>query len=86
MPTPEGIRGQAVPTLAELGISTDQDFECGGEDAAGQLLAGFVRHGLAGYPVARDVPCQPGTSMLSRHLHLGTISARLAACRTPMSS
>ena len=73
---PEGARGEALPTAAGLEFSTDQTFATGGEDAAQDLLRVFLRDNVGGYHEGRDVLAEAGTSMLSRHLHLGTLSAR----------
>jgi deoxyribodipyrimidine photo-lyase len=47
-----------------------------GEQAAISRLHAFIDGALARYAVARDLPDQQGTSMLSPHLAFGEISAR----------
>ncbi len=47
-----------------------------GEAGAARRLAAFLNSGMADYAEARDRPDQPGTSMLSPHLHFGEISPR----------
>jgi deoxyribodipyrimidine photo-lyase len=46
-----------------------------GESGARDRLARFLADGISVYATARDRPDQPGTSMLSPHLHFGEISA-----------
>ncbi|MDO9416969.1 cryptochrome/photolyase family protein [Pararhizobium sp.] len=45
-----------------------------GEEAALERLDAFIDESLKGYKVARDVPAESGTSLLSPHLALGEIS------------
>ncbi len=45
-----------------------------GEHAAHERLAAFVLKAVHGYDVGRNQPGQPGTSMLSAHLHWGELS------------
>ena len=45
-----------------------------GEPAAHDRLAAFVAKAVHGYDTGRNLPGQPGTSMLSAHLHWGEIS------------
>lgn len=47
-----------------------------GEAAAQERLNEFMEGRVAGYAAARDVPAEPGTSLLSENLTLGEISAR----------
>ena len=47
-----------------------------GETGAAVRLHGFIERSLGGYATGRDRPDQPGTSMLSPHLHFGEISSR----------
>lgn len=68
--------GTPLPTLEELGLSLSAEIESGGERAARQRLDAFIACGLLGYADRRDLPGQPGTSRLSAHLKLGTISPR----------
>jgi len=73
---PEGVTGDTLPTAADLRFATNQTFECGGEDAAQKTLHEFVKSKIDSYDTARDILGEDGTSRLSRHLHLGTISPR----------
>ena len=76
VPTPHDVRGDALPTAAELKFRSGQSFEMGGEDAAQALLKEFLKTKIDGYDAARDLLAEDGTSKLSRHLHLGTLSVR----------
>ena len=53
----------------------------GGEVQAGRTLDAFVESRLAVYAADRDAPARNGTSVLSPHLHFGTISARTLRAR-----
>lgn len=48
-----------------------------GEAGARRCLNRFLKKGIVGYKVGRDVPSQPSTSKLSPHLHFGEISPRI---------
>ena len=73
---PEDAKSDALPSAKDLKFQTAQTFECGGEDAAHRLLKAFLKDKAQNYDAARDVLSEDGTSLLSRHLHLGTLSAR----------
>ena len=45
-----------------------------GEAAAADRLKAFVAKTVHGYDIGRNIPGQPGTSMLSAHLHWGELS------------
>jgi len=45
-----------------------------GEQGAEHAIERFLREGLAGYDLYRDLPAERGTSRLSPHLHFGEIS------------
>jgi len=47
-----------------------------GEDAAHARLRAFLAKSVNGYDVGRNLPGQPGTSMVSAHLHWGELSPR----------
>ncbi|MCC6396814.1 MAG: deoxyribodipyrimidine photo-lyase [Bacteroidetes bacterium] len=47
-----------------------------GDEAPGKRLARFLRTSLAFYDIRRDLPAADGTSKLSHHLALGTLSPR----------
>ncbi len=76
VPVPENIQSDALPSAQDLKFRTPQTFDCGGEDAAHSLLKTFLAKKIKEYDSARDILGQDGTSLLSRHLHLGTMSAR----------
>ena len=73
---PEAVNGEVLPQTEDLRFNTTQTFDCGGEDAAQALLRDFLRHKIARYDVGRDVLAEDATSLLSRHLHLGTLCPR----------
>ena len=73
---PEAVLGEKLPTADGLHFAATQKFECGGEDDAQKLLHEFVKTKIDNYDTARDILGKDGTSRLSRHLHLGTISPR----------
>jgi deoxyribodipyrimidine photo-lyase len=72
--------GQAIPTLAELGMACGHPLPAAGEAAARASLAAFVEArrgpGIAGYAEGRNLPGLEGSSRLSPHLRLGSISPR----------
>ncbi len=69
-----------LPTLNDLGLHTQQHTIPGGESAGYRLLQTFtdLRHNdaIASYHTRRDLPALSGTSRLSAHLRLGSISPR----------
>lgn len=77
----EGLpASQPIPELHDLGMRTEQRVMPGGEQHAQRLLNEFTdlrrNHAIADYKNERDRPALPGTSRLSAHLRLGTISPR----------
>ena len=76
VPVPADAQSDGLPSLEKLKFGTAQTFECGGEDRAQALLAEFLATKIKAYDGARDTLSVDGTSLLSRHLHLGTLSAR----------
>lgn len=70
----------ALPTLADLGLTTTQQALPGGEQHAHDLLRAFTNvqqpYSIASYKEVRNLLALPGTSRLSAHLRLGTISVR----------
>ncbi len=76
VPVPENAQSDPLPSASDLKFQTHQTFECGGEDAARKLLKAFLADKIKDYDTARDILGEDGTSLLSRHLHLGTLSAR----------
>jgi len=73
---PTEIISDPLPTAGQLRFTTHQKFESGGEDAAYTAHLEFVKTKIDNYDTERDFLACAGTSMLSRHLHLGTISPR----------
>ena len=82
---PERIASPALPAsdpLASWGLlPTRPDWAGGfretwqvGEDAAHARLRAFVDKAVHGYDTGRNLPGQPGTSMVSAHLHWGELS------------
>jgi deoxyribodipyrimidine photo-lyase len=71
---------QPVPELAELGLASTQQAIAGGAEAGQALLGAFTdlrhRYSVATYHDARDTLAAPGTSRLSAHLRLGSLSPR----------
>ncbi len=55
------------------------DSISGGTDQALKQLKGFIKHGLANYPVDRNKPECDGTSRLSAYLHFGHIGPHTVA-------
>ncbi len=76
VPVPENAKSDTLPSVGDLKFQTPQAFECGGEDRAQTLLKVFLKNKIQNYDAARDVLSEDGTSLLSRHLHFGTMSAR----------
>jgi deoxyribodipyrimidine photo-lyase len=50
----------------------------GGRKEGSRLLSDFIKSGITDYKAKRDFPGITGTSLLSAHLHFGTISIREA--------
>lgn len=74
---PDGL-GHPSTTAALSGLKKTgtQDIPKGGETAALDLLQDFLQKSCGEYASWRDYPAISGTSQLSAHLHLGSISAR----------
>lgn len=68
--------GIALPDARALGFALGAEIERGGESAAQRRLDRFTSEHLLAYARERDFPGKPGTSRLSAHLKLGTISVR----------
>ena len=67
-----------LPTARELGFSLEIALPPAGERAGRERLKAFARTGLHRYATQRNFPALDGTSRLSPHLRLGTISPRTA--------
>lgn len=81
-PTPQlaplspDIPSLPIPDLDDLGLRTTITLPGAGAATARRQLRGFVETELAGYAEQRNLPALAGTSRLSPHLRLGTLSAR----------
>jgi len=84
-PAPDRIPCPAPPRSDRLDdwrlLPTHPDWAGGfretwhvGEAAAHDRLAGFLDKAVHGYDTGRNLPGQPGTSMVSPHLHWGELS------------
>ena len=65
-----------LPTLKELGFATDVTLPAAGEKAGRERLKQFMAGSVLHYASQRDFPAQDGTSRLSAHLRMGTLSPR----------
>jgi deoxyribodipyrimidine photo-lyase len=75
-PVPASIRSESIPTLAGLGFTLEAKIPEGGEKAGRDVLKKFTAVALLDYRRQRDFPALEGTSRLSPHLRLGTVSIR----------
>lgn len=76
---------RAVPRPEDYGHASSAAYPRAGERHARELLAAFVRDGIAAYAERRNVPALDGTSHLSPQLRAGTLGIRTvvhAAVRT----
>jgi deoxyribodipyrimidine photo-lyase len=70
-------RASQIPERVEGFASTiDPSLWPAGEHAAKKQLAAFICERGSAYKDQRDFPARPGTSVLSPHLNIGTISCR----------
>jgi deoxyribodipyrimidine photo-lyase len=69
-------RGVTLPTAGKLGFILDVPLPPAGERAGRERLKQFTEGGLFHYASRRDYPVLDGTSRLSPHLRLGTLSPR----------
>ncbi len=80
LPAAELPESEPIPTLDALDLHTDQTAVVAGEAAAHEQLRRFVdgrrTYNVTTYAASRDTLAVPGTSRLSPHLRLGTISPR----------
>ncbi|MFP4148298.1 MAG: cryptochrome/photolyase family protein [Nitriliruptoraceae bacterium] len=88
IPTPSTLRTGRLPALAEL---TDVDRLAPqlpplGEEAARERAAWWFDGPVDDYDEARNLLAVDGTSRVSHHLHLGTLSATELAARVDRSS
>ncbi|GAA0644317.1 deoxyribodipyrimidine photo-lyase [Streptomyces thermocarboxydovorans] len=71
---PEGVRGEAPPSRAEVsGVSPG--LPAGGESAGRDRFARWARSGLSGYADRQGDLAGDATSRLSPYLHFGALSA-----------
>lgn len=79
-PVPAAVTRQPLPTLAELEFTLTQTIPPANEASANELLTHFFDRSrplsAIQYGSARQLPAQSGTSSLSMHLRMGTISPR----------
>ncbi|GAB4426174.1 MAG: deoxyribodipyrimidine photo-lyase [Chloroflexi bacterium OHK40] len=87
--------GEAIPELHTFGMALPHPLPAAGEVAAAEGLARFAAlragAGIGAYAERRDQPGIDGTSRLSPHLRLGSLSPRqclraIAACRLQLES
>ena len=71
------IASLPLPTLADLGMTCEQELPAAGEAVALDLLDTFCSSGAVfDYSDKRNFPALPGTSRLSPHLRWGTLGTR----------
>ncbi len=79
-PVPADVPAQPLPTLSDLQMTLQQTLPPASEAEALRLLQHFFdrrqRPSVITYATARDDPASAGTSNLSMHLRMGTISPR----------
>jgi deoxyribodipyrimidine photo-lyase len=69
-------RTREIPRPQDYGQASSDRFPRAGAGEAARLLGRFIDGPLAEYAVARNVPAQAGSSLLSPHLRAGTIGIR----------
>ncbi|WIO74827.1 deoxyribodipyrimidine photo-lyase [Porticoccaceae bacterium LTM1] len=81
-PPVKGEQGTVPDKLDGFESSVPAKLWPAGEKEAYKRLQKFVERSIEEYDTARDIPAEPGTSMLSPYLAVGAISARqcLRAC------
>ncbi|HET8754501.1 MAG TPA: deoxyribodipyrimidine photo-lyase [Solirubrobacteraceae bacterium] len=81
---PAGVRKGALPTLRQLGLEQEVSEPLpGGETAARDRLAQFLRDGVGTYADDHDALGRDRTSRLSPYLHFGCLSPREIEQRLP---
>jgi deoxyribodipyrimidine photo-lyase len=73
----EHPKSMPLPTAKELGFQVEIPLPPAGEENALEQLRKFSSRGLLDYAGSRDFPARGGTSQLSPHIRLGTISPRM---------
>jgi deoxyribodipyrimidine photo-lyase len=83
-PLPRGVTKGTLPTLRELGLEQEVSEPLrGGETAARERLAAFLRDGVGTYVDDHDALGSDRTSRLSPYLHFGCLSPREVEQRLP---
>jgi deoxyribodipyrimidine photo-lyase len=77
-PRPVQPESLPLPTAAELGFKVEIPLPPAGEAEAQRLLGAFCAKEVTCYGTQRNLPAIEGTSRLSPHLRLGTVSPRQA--------
>jgi deoxyribodipyrimidine photo-lyase len=81
---PSGVRKGWLPSLASLGLEQEVEEPLpGGESAARERLARFMRVGVREYADNHDALGRDKTSRLSPYLHFGCLSPREIESRLP---
>ena len=81
---PRGVTKGTLPTLRELGLEQEVSEPLrGGETAARERLAAFLRDGVGTYADDHDALGSDRTSRLSPYLHFGCLSPREVEERLP---
>jgi deoxyribodipyrimidine photo-lyase len=81
---PGGLAKGSLPSLRELGLEQEVEHPPpGGETAARERLARFLRSGVQNYAEAADALGGDGTSRLSPYIHFGCLSPREIEERLP---
>jgi len=77
-PMPSGLAEETVPipTMEDLGMTSNPHLLPGGEKAARARLKAFLGGPITAYGTDRDRMDRPGTSRLSADLKFGTLSVR----------
>ncbi|MCE0483303.1 MAG: DNA photolyase family protein [Methylacidiphilales bacterium] len=65
-----------LPTMKQLGFSTSICLPPAGERAGRESLGRFMAEDVLQYASRRDFPAEEGTSRLSPHIRMGTLSPR----------
>ena len=74
--TPDSVRGEPLPTLADWKLASAGKIVEPGERAARERLRRFLAGPIASYGATRDLPAAEGTSRLSQDLRYGLLSIR----------
>ena len=80
------VRSLPLPSANELGFVINFSLPPAGEKAAQKRLNEFTADGLEHYDRGRNLPASSGTSGLSPHLRLGTLSPRQVVAAAKKSS